>query len=271
MADFSSTDVTERMKLAERLAREAGRLALTYFNRRADLAVEKKKSAQDLVSEADREVERFIRRGVRDAFPTDALLGEEHGQDGDADGMVWVIDPIDGTSPFLVGMSSWAISIAVAHAGVPIVGAIYIPVLDDMYVAAQGSGAWLNGERLRIGTSETLRSRMCCVDSSSEADPEAAAVAIRSILEAGGSYVRLASAAVELAYVASNRLIAAYLAVVRAWDCFAGLCIVAEAGGKVMPFRTVDGTLSGPASVLVAAPQVYDEFHALMPVGSSGN
>ena len=266
MTDYTSNDIAERMKAAERLAREAGRLALDYFNRRDELVIEEKKSAQDLVSEADKEVELLIRRGVRQAFPSDALLGEEHGLEGDTDGFVWVIDPIDGTSPFLIGMPMWAVSIAVAHGGEPIVGAVYLPALDEMYVAGEGLGATLNGRPLSIQRGHTLASRMSCVDSSIGSDPEKAAEAIRNILDAGGSYVRLASAAVELVYVASNRLVAAYLAVARSWDCFGGLCIVKEAGGRVMPYRTRDGTLSGPATVVATAPQVYDDFLALMPV-----
>lgn len=265
MANYSSIDITERMALAERLAREAGRLALDYFNHRSDLVIEEKKNAQDLVSEADKEVELLIRRGVKAAFPSDALLGEEHGMEGGTDGFIWVIDPIDVTSPFLTGMPTWAVSIAVAFDAAPIVGAVFLPALDEMYVAGEGQGATLNGRLLSIDREHTLASRTSCVDSTAGSNPEAAARAILNILQAGGSYARFGSAAVELVYVASNKLVAAYLAMARSWDCFGGLCIVKEAGGRVMPYLTRDGTLSGQATVLVAAPQVYDDFVSLMP------
>src|ERR1700754_3204197 len=120
MAATNDAGISVRLEAATRLAREAGEKALTYFLERDRLEVTQK-GAQDRVSEADRAVEALIREAILGEFPEDALLGEEHGSVSGRSPYLRVIDPIDGTTPFLSGLADWCVSIAVAVEGEPLI------------------------------------------------------------------------------------------------------------------------------------------------------
>ncbi len=122
MSDTKNDALQSRLLLAERVARAGGEKALAYFNQRDTLVVETKHDLQDVVSRADREVEQMIDQQIRASFPDDGFLGEEYGLQPGTSGYTWVVDPIDGTSPFLNGMPNWCVSVAVLHDGVPVIG-----------------------------------------------------------------------------------------------------------------------------------------------------
>ena len=106
-----------RFDTALRVATSAGHIARSYFEKASTLDVEHK-GTQDLVSEADRETERHIASEILAAFPEDSFLGEEHGLTPGHDGSgTWVVDPIDGTQPFLLGLPTWCVSIAYVQIG----------------------------------------------------------------------------------------------------------------------------------------------------------
>jgi myo-inositol-1(or 4)-monophosphatase len=112
----TSMNAPERFDFAKKLITEAGDLALDYFASVNELAI-MSKGAQDMVSEADIAVETFIRDQLTAAYPGDGYLGEETGyQQSSGDSGTWVVDPIDGTQPFLSGLRSWCISIAYVRA-----------------------------------------------------------------------------------------------------------------------------------------------------------
>jgi len=112
-------DLDTRLALAETMALEAGKLAFDYFKRRETLIIETKRDLQDVVSIADREVENLIRNRIHQTYSDDSILGEEYGLETGTSGYTWVVDPIDGTSPFVNGMPNWCVSIAVLHEGIP--------------------------------------------------------------------------------------------------------------------------------------------------------
>ncbi len=144
---MSETDLARRLEVAQRVAREAGALALDYFRNRDRLAIEHK-GKQDLVSIADRDVETLIRRELSAAFPGDQFIGEEEG-DTEAE-RLWVIDPIDGTLNFLRGIPSWAVVIAWVENGRTLIGVTYDPVHDELWTARRGHGAYRNGQRITV-------------------------------------------------------------------------------------------------------------------------
>src|SRR5258706_10136414 len=133
--------LTTRLRAAETLAREAGRLALRLRDDRDGLQV-RRKGPQDVVTAADVAVERMIVSTVRDAFPGDAFLGEEGGRSNHAlDAACWVIDPIDGTVNFARGLPHWCVAIALVVAGRTELGVIFEPVADALYATRRGAGA----------------------------------------------------------------------------------------------------------------------------------
>lgn len=257
----------ERIKVAEGVARAAGALALDYFNRRDALVIETKRHVTDLVSEADRTVETLIRDALAEAFPQDALLGEEHGLTGGTSGFTWVIDPIDGTAPYLNGLPGWCVSIGGHDAEGPALGVIVAPVLGEVFVAARGLGATLNGLPIRVATGD-LRSGLLGIGANDRVASDRVGRMLADLMEAGSSWTRYGSGALMLAWVAAGRLVGYAEPRMSAWDCMAAYALIMEAGGKVLPFPDGPG-LVRPAPVLGAGPGSFDELTAICGFGTS--
>ena len=255
-----------RLALAETVGREAGAVALDYFNRRETLIVETKRDPQDVVSIADREVENLIRERIGEIYPDDGVLGEEYGLLAGRSGFTWVVDPIDGTSPFVYGMPNWCISIAVLHEGVPVVGVVAAPCHGELYTAALGLGAHLNGKVLSLDASRTIRNAVTGLGANNYVKPAFVAKMVENLLEAGGTFIRNGSGALMLAYVAAGRLVGYYEPYMHAWDCLAGYCLVREAGGWYLPFPVDGGRLTKGAPVLAAAPGAVEDLRKLAGV-----
>ncbi|ACA16997.1 Inositol-phosphate phosphatase [Methylobacterium sp. 4-46] len=220
-----------RFALAQEIARRAAEKAQAFFAARDTLVVERKSSPQDLVSRADREVEVLIRELVAASFPDDAVLGEEEGLSEGRSGFVWVVDPIDGTSPFLHGQPNWCVSVALAGAGGIEAGVIAAPVLGETYAAARGAGATLNGRPLAIEPSTRLTSGSVAYGATARTRPAAAGAFVERLYAEGGTLFNNGSGALMLAYVAAGRLAGYYDPGLSSWDCYAGLLLVEEAGG----------------------------------------
>ncbi|KQS75388.1 inositol monophosphatase [Rhizobium sp. Leaf384] len=256
-------DLDARFALAQTIARTAGAVALDYFNRRETLVIETKRDAQDVVSIADREVENLIRAAVAEAHADDGFLGEEYGLAAGTSGYTWVVDPIDGTSPFVNGMPSWCVSIAVLRDSKPVIGVIYAPCFDELYAGADGKGATLNGRALVLDPSRTIRNAVTGIGANNYVTPAFVGKMVESLLEAGGNFIRNGSGALMLAYVAAGRLVGYYEPYMHAWDCLAGYCLVREAGGWHHPFPVEGAQLTRGSPVLAAAPGAVDDLRKI--------
>ena len=248
--------IAARAALASHLAREAGQLALDHFRNRATLAVETKTGALDLVSAADRAVEAMIRDRIARAFPGDAILGEEGGAEAGTSGLTWVIDPIDGTAPFLMGLPHWCVVIALAEGPDTLVGVIDVPVTGEHFAARKGQGVTLDGVRLTLDGRRRIDQNMVAVGASERCDPGQMANVIRRLMEAGSRFYRNGSGANMLACVAAGRLGGYVEPAMNPWDSLAGLLMIREAGGVTHPFPA-DQPLG---LTLGAAPGVWDDL-----------
>lgn len=123
-------------------------MTLGYF-RTGNFDVEQKENASP-VTVADREAEQLIRRMIRERFPGHGILGEEFGTEGENADVTWYIDPIDGTKSFVHGVPLYGTMIGIEVERAPVVGVVYMPALDEMYSAAKGAGAFLNGRPIRV-------------------------------------------------------------------------------------------------------------------------
>lgn len=256
----NDTALATRFALARTLAAEAGAIALDYFNRRDTLVVETKRDLQDVVSIADRNVETFLRDRVAEIHPADGFLGEEFGHDEGSSGFTWVVDPIDGTAPFVNGMPTWCVSVAIVLEGEPVVGVIHVPCSDELFAAARGFGASLNEKPLRLDPARNLQNAMTGIGCNSYVSAERVGSIIASLMEKGGNFIRNGSGALMLAYVAAGRLVGYYEPYMRAWDCMAGFCLVREAGGVNLPFPATGPELLEGHPVLAANPTCFDEL-----------
>ncbi|WP_337269575.1 inositol monophosphatase family protein [Oryzifoliimicrobium ureilyticus] len=257
---MTDTELAARFALAKRLAAEAGAMALDYFNRRDTLVIETKRDLQDVVSIADRNVETFLRDRVAEVYPEDGFLGEEFGFGEGTSGFTWVVDPIDGTAPFVNGMPTWCVSVAIMHDGEPVVGVIHAPCSNELFAAARGFGATLDGESLHLDPSRNLQNAMTGIGCNSYVTPERVGAIIAGLMQRGGNFIRNGSGALMLAYVAAGRLVGYYEPHMRAWDCMAGFCLVREAGGQTLDFPGTGEAFLQGHPVLAANQSCYEDL-----------
>lgn len=263
---LSDAALTERYALARDITARAGSLAHVFWKSRTSLAVESKSSLQDIVSEADREVERQIRAEVAANFPEDGFLGEEFGRTEGSSGYTWVIDPIDGTSPYLHGIPNWCVAVAVLRGAETVIGVISVPTHGEDFSARLGGGALLNDAPLEIPADVTVRNAVTAIGSSQHSDPDRSGEMARDLLAMGGVHFNNGSGALMLAYVAAGRIAGCLSEYMNAWDCLGGLLIVREAGGRTAPFRP-DGDFSKPDKVLATAPGAWEDLSGLLGHG----
>ncbi|MGY4750620.1 inositol monophosphatase family protein [Pannonibacter sp. Q-1] len=252
---------TQRMEFAVGLARRAGALGLDYFRKLETLTIINK-GHQDLVTEADRNVETLVRDEIAAVFPGDGIVGEEHGRVEGASGYTWVIDPIDGTANFVAGIPQWCVIIACVHNGETVIGVIHDPVSGEMFAAERGKGLTVNGRPARVSASTSLKTGSAGVGFSGRNKVCGAVQLIDALVDRGGVFFRNASGGLMLAYVAAGRLIAYGESKMNVWDCLAGLLMIEEGGGKVTGFD-VDASIATGVRVITACPGVYDEWSGM--------
>ncbi|MEO5698916.1 MAG: inositol monophosphatase family protein [Casimicrobiaceae bacterium] len=229
----------ERLDFAAQLAKKAGALAHTTFGTAASTA----KGHQDVVTAMDLEVERFIRAAITERFPDDAVIGEEDG--GVGGDRVWIVDPIDGTANYARGIPRYCVSIGYMENALPTVGVLFNPCTQELYSAARGEGAWLNGRRMAVSGCARLDAALVECGWSTRRPTADYLALLDRVLVAGGSIRRAGSGALGLADVAAGRIEGYCELHINAWDCAAGLLLVTEAGGHVSDFFAGDGLAAG--------------------------
>lgn len=216
----------------------AGRLQRSRFA--TDVTVDLK-GAKDLVTELDTASEELIVGMLLERFPDHGILAEE-GQYPAGDGRhTWIIDPIDGTTNFAHGFPWFCSSIALEKDGRLLVGVIYNPMTDELFTASAGSGAFLNGRRIRVSQRSPLSG--CLLGTGfpydCATDPENNFDSFIRFQKAARGIRRAGAAALDLAYVAAGRLDGFWEVKLKPWDVAAGCLLIQEAGGLVTAF---DGT-----------------------------
>jgi myo-inositol-1(or 4)-monophosphatase len=252
-------DLDARARFAASLAREAGALALRYFHRELAYTAESKGDLQDWVSVADRSVEALCRARLAGAFPDDTMLGEEGG--GAITDCTWIIDPIDGTLNFVHGVRYWCVSIVFLHDGVRRIGAVYDPPHDELFFATAGGAAMLNARPMRVSDCATLDRALLLQGYVYRHDLDAHLRLRRELILAGAEVKDHGAGALMLAHVAAGRVDAYLEPHMHPWDASAGLLLVEEAGGRVLPYPGDRGLRAGGA-VLASAPALFDRLRA---------
>ena len=262
---LSEQDIVARFDFARHIARDAGVLAMEYFGDLESLHITDK-GPQDLVSQADVETERFIRDAIAKRFPNDAFLGEESGATDfpDAPG-TWVVDPIDGTQPFLMGMTNWCVSIAFIDADLVLqIGVVCSPATHESFAARRGGGATLNDEPINVRPATTLNDGIVGVGYSARSERADVLHMMDGLLSRGGMYWRNGSGTLGLCYVACGRLIGYIEMYINSWDCLAALLLIEEAGGRTSDFIGENGLRHG-GRLIAGAPSVFDQLVGIMP------
>jgi myo-inositol-1(or 4)-monophosphatase len=251
-------DFRDRVDHGARIAREAGDLALRFFRAQDSLKVEQK-GHQDFVSQADRDVETFVRQALAAAFPDDSIVGEEHAPTVGTSGVTWVIDPIDGTTNFVNGIPAWTVVLAGVADGKTQFGVIHDPCHDEIYTAMRGQGAQMNGTAMHITSDRGMTEGTVGIGFSNRTSTKGIDRLISAMLAEGGVFYRNASGALSLAYVASGRLLGYAEDHMNAWDCLAGQLLVAEAGG-VVETQDADSMIARGGRVIVGTPRTFPDL-----------
>lgn len=258
------TDIALRYCAAEAIARDLGRLAMSYFTDRTKLGISMK-GAQDWLTVADGAVEAAFRARIAALFPGDGVMGEEQGG-ADADAL-WIIDPIDGTANFAHGDRQWCVSIGFLDKGVPIFGVIYSPALDEMFLARTGHGATMNGVAIHAADTSDIARATLEIGWSNRRPLEEYLSRVRGAFEAGANVKRGASGALGLAYAALGRTDGYAETHINSWDVAAGVVIAQEAGCWINDFFASKTALTKGNPIYCCAPGIAPVFRKLMGVG----
>jgi myo-inositol-1(or 4)-monophosphatase len=226
------------LQFAERLARQAGSVLLEYY-RKASFATRLKED-RTLVTEADLAADELIASSIKQAFPLESIISEEMHTISPQDvSAVWVIDPLDGTTNFSLGIPFWGVSIARLVDGWPDTAAIYFPILGEMYTAQKGRGTWFNDEQLHLDPSEPARLGSffaCCSRAHRRYD-----ITIPYKPRIFGS------AAYNFCILARRIALLVFEAAPKIWDISGAWLVVCEAGGVIQP---LNGPMAYPVSPL---------------------
>ena len=251
-----------RFAVATRLLAEAGALALDYF-RRLDTLTVTSKGQQDMVSEADLATEVLIRDSLAAAFPEDGFLGEETGRSEIAASEgIWVVDPIDGTQPFVNGLGSWCVSIAFVAGGRVEMGFVTAPARGETYLGRRGQGATLNGRPIRVSAATKLTEGIVGVGYSPRVAPNDFLPMFGRLLRAGAMFTREGSGALTLCAVACGRLIGYVEPHINAWDCLGAMAVIEAAGGRCNDFLRGDALWTGNR-LIAGPPALYPALEAV--------
>lgn len=201
----------------------------------ADFKISNKEGINNLVTEVDHASERAILDVIKKAYPNHYILTEESGAIVQDSQYKWIIDPIDGTVNFAHRMPLCCISIGIEHNGSMVLGAVYNPFLNELFLAERGLGATLNDKKINVSKNRDVASAHLVtgfpyvyLDA-----PNGPLQVFERFIRKGIAVRRLGSAAIDLCWVACGRFDGFYEHALNAWDSAAGFLMVEEAGGKV--------------------------------------
>ena len=235
------TDALDRRyEAALSLAAEAGALAVRLAPPPGE-PVAASKGAQDWVTEADRAVEHLLRDRLGSLFPSDGFLGAADGRRGAEGGLLWGVDPIDGTSNYARGRARWCVSIGLMEGGVPLLGVLEAPRAGDVYRACRGHGAFLNDRPMVPTATDDMRRAMVELSWSPRVTLPVWNQAVGRLLASGAMPRSEGSGALGLADLAAGRLDGFVEIHIHLWDVAGALALLAESG---VPYR--HDALPGP-------------------------
>ena len=252
------------INIALRAAREAGNL-LVQAQARPDRVRITEKGPNDFVTDVDRAVEATLVELLRKSYSEHSFLCEESGkQEGSDKDSIWIIDPVDGTRNFIMGIPHYCISMALMQRGKLQHALIYDPIKNEEFTASKGGGAQFNGNRMRVGSRSKLEGGV--IGLSARLPEFETMLRLQQNLQGIHGSLRVSgSTALDMAYVAAGRLDAGWTAGVSPWDCAAGMLLIQEAGGFV-------SDLQGNPDCLNSKTLVYGNpkcFKALLKLAST--
>jgi len=232
------------VEVAATIAGEAGTLLRYYFERRVTFEM---KGEHDLVTEADRASEKLIVERLKKHFPDHSIMAEEGGGQDLKSEYRWYVDPLDGTTNFAHSYPVWNVTLGLEKNGEMIAGVVFDPSRDELFTAERGSGAFLNGQRLRVSKAARVADALFSTgfpNHNRGVNPNIHF--FHELAQTAHGVRRGGSAAIDLAYVACGRLDGFWEIGLSPWDMAAGVILVEEAGGTVSDMRGEKHGLRSP-------------------------
>jgi myo-inositol-1(or 4)-monophosphatase len=258
------TDAPPTPAELETLAVELARTAADLVRRRRTdhLATAAKSTATDLVTEVDRATERWLVEQLAARRPGDAILGEEGGGRAGTTGVRWLLDPIDGTVNFVLGIPHYAVSVAAEVDGVVVAGAVSNPASGETYCARLGGGARLDDQPLTGPREVPLERAVVATGFGYDARLRARQVAVVTpLLPRIADIRRIGAASLDLCFLAAGRVDAYFEAGLNPWDHAAGGLVATEAGCRISGLR---GRPPSGRLYAAAGPSLADDFFAAL-------
>jgi myo-inositol-1(or 4)-monophosphatase len=258
------------LNIAVRAARRAGDIIVRAIPR-LDAVEVHSKGRNDYVTEIDRAAEADIIETIRRLHPDHAFLAEESGSSGNSE-VVWIIDPLDGTTNFMHGFPTFAVSIAAQVRGRVEHAVVFDPMRQELFTASRGEGAQLEGRRIRVSKQSTLDGALIATGFPYRADSpwlDEYLAMLKAVMTRCAGVRRPGAAALDLAYVAAGRVDGFWELGLKPWDTAAGTLLITEAGGRI-------GTLTGNeyrqgGHVIGGSPRVYAALVELLaPLAPAG-
>lgn len=256
------------------VAIRAARAGAAELMSRRDSFLVREKAPKDLVTDADLASQVAIRSILASAFPHDAFVGEEQGENeplasvrrGDPDAPAcWVVDPLDGTVNYVHRLQGFAVSIGYYRAGKMVLGVIYDPVSEELFHAVDGEGAFVNGRPMRVsGCKQIGDSLIACSFPAGVRSDSPEIGRFTRVLEQSRSLRRLGSCALNMCYVADGRLDAYWATSVSVWDSAAGTVIARSAGATLTAYDGSPLDDWKPQFCLSASPELHDTMLRLL-------
>lgn len=244
------------------IIKEASKILKDGFYVKNDVTFKAKK---DLVTTYDVAVETFLKEAFKKEFPSFSVIAEESDNSEIEFKDSIIIDPIDGTTNFVNGVPHTAISVGVYKNKKPFIGVVYNPILDELYSAKVGEGAFLNGEKINVSQEDVLQKALIATgfpysSGTNSDDLDMVINQMRAILPASQDIRRLGSAALDLCYVAKGTYEGFYEMNLKAWDVSAGIIILSEAGGKVSNLDENEYTLFEDKYIVATNGNIHKEL-----------
>ena len=225
-------------KLALDWAKEVGKIQLSYF-RGNNLDINTKSNVSDVVTIVDKECEAYLISKIQKHFPTHAILGEENGEVLGSSDYLWIVDPLDGTNNFSQGLPIFAVSIGLQYKNETILGIVFAPYINEMFIAIKGEGSYLNGKKIEVSKKSKLETSVLATGFPYDkgTNPDNNLENLNKILPQIRGIRRMGAAAYDLACVAAGYFDGYWELSLGAWDMCAGALLVEEAGGEIYHFR----------------------------------
>ena len=222
------TELVARKNIAAKAAKQAGRMLTGRFGKIKRI---KAKGDRDLVTDIDLAAERIIKNQIIRKFPQDSILSEENSREQKSD-FKWIIDPMDGTHNYIHNINIFGVSIALAYKDRVVVGVIYMPQEDELYVAQKKMGTYLNGKRIWV-SQRRIKETTLIFDSSIRYQEDRMLKDLRKLADEVFNVRMFGSTVRGLTYVAEGKADAEVEYNDKLWDFAAGLLLIEEAGGRV--------------------------------------